>query len=526
MSLPEDLNMAALPKQPYSSPRLLKWFYCTHRVSSSLALLPYWAIKYALGKRPRPSWSIRETLLIDFTRRVSAISDQAGVQHAVRDPKREPKRDELKETRFEWAPGISGDLCCGVLDDEEVKPLDKVGTFVWERAEDVQADYSMINGKTSADDDADTFSNLSFQPSIAGGDRGDLVGVYLHGGGYTHFSAHESAQTSMIPRRLMQYDYFASIHAVEYRMLPESPFPSAVQDAVSVYAHLVRSGVPANKIVIIGDSAGGNIALAVARWIRDHRKVPAPGGLLLLSPWCDPSRCFPECINSYVPRPNPEDYLADAPAARRLLVTSLLGSKPHDYLASPYISPASALGPHGSFDEFPPTFIHYGDAERLIDEIEALVCGMKRDRVEVDVEKTPDAVHDVLMVRFWNENVRAHIYKRICGWLDDLVKRSGGPSRSRAGSTASQLNFASLGPVASTSGTRSSRKRAPSGGADLRRAGASVDSLQKSNGNGDEAKLLSNGRANGGRGQIPRTGVVPVSEGDGEEIEEIHEVQR
>lgn len=203
MSLPEDLNMQALPKQPYNSPRLLKWFYCTHRVGSSLALLPYWAIKYALGKRPRPSWSIRETLLIDFTRRVSAICDRAGVQHAVRDPTKEPKPDELKETRFEWVPGLAGDDCCGVLDDEEVKPLGQVGTFIWERDDDVGATYNMLNGKAPIDHD-ETMSHLSFQPSIAGGDGGDLVGIYLHGGGYTHFSAHEHAQTSVIPRRLMQ----------------------------------------------------------------------------------------------------------------------------------------------------------------------------------------------------------------------------------------------------------------------------------------------------------------------------------
>ena len=235
MSLPEDLNMAALPRQPYNSPRLMKWFYCTHRVGSSLALLPYWAIKYALGKRPRPSWSLKETLLIDFTRRVSAICDQAGVQHAVRDPTKEPKRDELKETRFEWVPGISGETCCGVLDDEEVKPLEKVGTFIWERAEDVRADYSMLNGKTPhADDEA--MSSLSFQPSIAGGEGGDLVGIYLHGGGYTHFSAHEHAQTSIIPRRLMQV---SAEGAADYKRQADSD-RTAVLSTTTLQRYMVR----------------------------------------------------------------------------------------------------------------------------------------------------------------------------------------------------------------------------------------------------------------------------------------------
>lgn len=71
--------------------------------------------------------------------------------------------------------------------------------------------------------------------------------------------------------------------AVEYRLLPDSPFPAALQDAVSVYTQLIRSGVPSHKIVFIGDSAGGNIVLALARWIRDEKKSAPPGGLLLLS---------------------------------------------------------------------------------------------------------------------------------------------------------------------------------------------------------------------------------------------------
>ncbi|BGP16013.1 hypothetical protein JCM10213_005436 [Rhodosporidiobolus nylandii] len=477
MSLPQDLNMEDLPVQPYSSPRLMKWLYCTQRVSSTLFLLPYWAVKYACQTRPRKSWSLAETLLVDFTRRVSAITDMAGVQHATRDPTAEPDQSSLKETTFSWVPGVAGELCCGAVDDEKVRPLKRVGTFVWTRADDVREDYSNGNWKDSEldreDDDART------EDGFGEVGNGDLVGIYFHGGGYTHFSAHENAQTSAIPRRLMLYNFFTAIHSVEYRLLPSSPFPAALQDGLSVYAHLIRSGVPAHKIVLIGDSAGGNIVLALARWLRDEKKLPQAGGLLLLSPWCDPSHSFPHSTTSYVPRPNPEDYLADEPTARRLLVTSLLGDKPHSYLSSVYISPASQLGPHGCFADFPPTFIHYGDAERLEEEIESLVRGMKRDGVPLlDVEKTPDAVHDVLMVRFWNEDVRRHIYERIGQWCGrvnqrgiELDKEQGLPrGRSRAGS------LASLAPPPAVGGSMT-RSRTGSGGTELRRAGSSFGSV-------------------------------------------------
>ncbi|GAA6063487.1 hypothetical protein JCM10212_001003 [Sporobolomyces blumeae] len=451
MSLPQDLNLADLPSQPYASPRILKWLYCTGRVSSSLFMLPYWAIKHSYGPKPRQSWSLSETLLVDFTRRVSAITDMAGVQHSTRDPTAEPNKDSLKETRFEWVPGVAGDMCCGVLDDEEVRPLKRVGTFIWERDPRLPVDGGDDDDANSKDleleREDDALDRSADETACEG--RGDLVGLYFHGGGYTHFSAHEDSQTSIIPRRLMQTDYFASIHAVEYRLLPKSPFPAALQDAVSVYLHLLRLGVPSHKVVLIGDSAGGNIILALARWIRDTKNVGRPGGLLLLSPWCDPSHSFPESTTSYISRPNPCDYLSDDPTARRLLITSLLGNKPHSFLSSPYLSPASQLGTHGSFTDFPPSFIHFGDAERLEDEIESLIKGMTRDGVPLDVEKTKDAVHDVLMVRFWNEDVRKTIYDRIAGWLErvmnDSEERGGAPrrelgehqARSRAASTAS-----------------------------------------------------------------------------------------
>ncbi|GAA5916578.1 hypothetical protein JCM6882_002548 [Rhodosporidiobolus microsporus] len=531
MSLPQDLNMDELPCQPYSSPRLLKWFYCTHRVSSSLFLLPYWAIKYALCTRPRKSWSLAETLLIDFTRRVSAITDMAGVQHATRDPTEEPDCASLKETRFEWVPGIAGDLVCGVVDDEGVRPLKRVGTFIWERADDVREDYANGNWKDDELDREDFDDESTAGESTVG--SGDLVGLYFHGGGYTHFSAHENAQTSAIPRRLMLYNYFASIHAVEYRLLPKA-FPAALQDALSAYANLIRQGVPPHKIVLIGDSAGGNIVLALARWLRDEKKLPQAGGMLLLSPWCDPSHSFPHSTTSYVPRPNPEDYLADEPGARRLLVTSLLGSKPHSFLSSPYLSPASQLGPHGSFASFPPAFIHYGDAERLEEEIESLIRGMKRDGVPLlEVEKTPDAVHDVLMVRFWNEDVRRGIYDRIAEWCDRLVRRTadkdkelGIPvsTRSRAGSRASLAPPSSSALGVGSSGTRS---RAASGGADLMRVNSSVESSTSYNKPG-RSSPLANGGASGaapngngnlkvGEGHTPQAAVKEVREEEEEE---------
>lgn len=160
--------------------------------------------------------------------------------------------------------------------------------------------------------------------------------------------------------------------------------------------------------------------MALARWIRLERKISMPGGLLLLSPWCDPAHSFPETVSSYIPRPNPEDYLADEPAGRIQLIQSLLGHHPREFVSDPYVSPANQLGPQGRFIGYPPTFVHYGDAERLQKEVEMLCEGMRRDGVELEIEKTVDAVHDVLMFKTWDEKIRDDIYRRIKEWVDRL----------------------------------------------------------------------------------------------------------
>ena len=119
------------------------------------------------------------------------------------------------------------------------------------------------------------------------------------------------------------------VYSVEYRLLQHAPFPAVVQDAAAVYAHVVEQyGIAHDKckLVLIGDSSGGNLVLALARWLRDEGHLPLPHGLLLLSPSCDASHALPETLSSYIPRPNAaSDYLVDTPEPRALLQRTFLG---------------------------------------------------------------------------------------------------------------------------------------------------------------------------------------------------------
>lgn len=107
--------------------------------------------------------------------------------------------------------------------------------------------------------------------------------LYLHGGGFCVGSArtHRSLTTRLAAAGM-------TLWVPAYRLAPEHPQPAALEDALSSYRHLLRSGVPPHQIVVCGDSAGGGLALSLALKLRDAGE-PLPAGLMLLSPFLDTS---------------------------------------------------------------------------------------------------------------------------------------------------------------------------------------------------------------------------------------------
>jgi hypothetical protein len=162
-----------LSAHPYRS-QPWKSLYVGQRIFTTLLLVPFWALYYSIFPKPRPSWSLRQLIFVKFTRRVYKVTEVAAVSWSTRDPESAFPDDSLRETRFEWAPALKEEVTTGIILNPKVKP-NSVGMFVWPK-----------------------------HKPIPEGGTPPVIGMFMHGGGYCHMSAHESTRPSRIPRRLIK----------------------------------------------------------------------------------------------------------------------------------------------------------------------------------------------------------------------------------------------------------------------------------------------------------------------------------
>jgi monoterpene epsilon-lactone hydrolase len=138
-----------------------------------------------------------------------------------------------------------------------------------------------------------------------------------------------------------------SVFIPDYRLAPEHPFPAAIEDLEACYYGLLAAGF--TKIALSGDSAGGNLALALL-----SIASPPAAGALLFSPISDLALRG----ESFETRGEADPYFTKAQAVG--LVRSYVGeTDPENPLASPL---------YGDLRGLPPVRIQVGDDEVLLDD--------------------------------------------------------------------------------------------------------------------------------------------------------------
>ncbi len=225
------------------------------------------------------------------------------------------------------------------------------------------------------------FNGISAEWICARGTLEDRVILYLHGGGYnigspnTHreLAAHISMESG------------AKVLLPDYRLAPEHPFPSALEDATSAYRWLLGTGLTGRNISIAGDSAGGGLSIATSISLRDAGE-PSPASIACISPWTDL-----EMTGNSIKTHAEIDPMLNLQSLKIMASNYIGDADPR----SPLISPI-----HADLKGISPLLIHVGSDEMLLDDSTRIAEKAKNAGVDVTLK-----IYDK-MWHVWHFNVK------------------------------------------------------------------------------------------------------------------------
>lgn len=193
--------------------------------------------------------------------------------------------------------------------------------------------------------------------------------LYTHGGGFAVGSASSHRKLAGQVAKALGVTAFV----LDYRRAPEHPHPAQVEDGVAAFTALTERGIAPTDITTIGDSAGGNLAVAIPLALREQGR-PLPGRVIAFSPWLDME--------------NAGETLISNAATDALVNVQLLEGMIAGVLAGGAIDPKTPLANplYADFTGFPKLYINAGSLETLVDNATRLAD--KAEAAGVDVTLT------------------------------------------------------------------------------------------------------------------------------------------
>ncbi len=206
--------------------------------------------------------------------------------------------------------------------------------------------------------------------------------LQLHGGA---FEAGMNDLYRVFAKRYCDMAGGALVATVNYRLWPPNDYPTQQEDAMDAWRYLTRAlhYAPEN-ILVVGDSAGGNLALSLCLRLRDQGE-PLPGALIAMSPWADLSNAGPSHIANATHDPTfgvPADGYDGSPVG----VPSAYGSKVD--LQDPYISPS-----FGDYRGFPPMLLQASSNEVLLSDSQLVQQNALNSGVDCNLTVYQDMFH-------------------------------------------------------------------------------------------------------------------------------------
>lgn len=223
--------------------------------------------------------------------------------------------------------------------------------------------------------------------------------LFIHGGGFIAGSprTHRSFAAWLAHRAGV------AVFSLDYRLAPEHPYPAALDDCVAALRALRARGL---QVVVGGDSAGGQLAIATALRLRAAGE-PMPAGLLLVCPLTD---------------------FTDASASLRTNAESepLLGLRHRRHTLALYAGAASLTDPlispvYGDLRGLPPMIVEASRIEVLWDDARRFVEAAQAAGVAVEFHPHDGLAHDwQLMVPFTPE-ANASV-RRLGTWVAERLR--------------------------------------------------------------------------------------------------------
>lgn len=243
------------------------------------------------------------------------------------------------------------------------------------------AQWDLLTGEPRGVDylevDADGVPALWAVPHGTGDDSPVLL--CFHGGGYVG--------GSMFTHRKMFAHLAKAIGArallIDYKLVFEGGvFPQPVIEGVTAYRWLLDQGVPAQRIMFTGDSAGGQLSVTVQVRARAE-SLPLPAGMMLISPWTDM-----EVSGDSIDYNADNDALFTKEWITDMAAGFLKGCDPRDPAASPL---------HADLTGFGPVYIQVGDQEMLLDDSRLFAKHAEQAGLDVRLDEFPGQQHTFQM---------------------------------------------------------------------------------------------------------------------------------
>lgn len=331
---------------------------------TSVFWLPFLAAVYLRpGQRQDQNWTYRQAIANHI------LKVSLDLFTALRMRPSLSLKSRLEGRRFVLVEPAKPELYTGVTVDEKIKPETIGGTWYPRR----------------------------FSPEIVVPEDQYVV-LHFHGGSYILGNG-RTASCGFLVKNILNNTPAIYLFSPQYRLAgdPKGRFPAQLQDAITAYFYLINTlQIPAARIVLSGDSCGGDLVLGLLRYIVQYNSpslLPAPMCGWVFSPWCDVlnandidawvnnANYKTECIPASFPIWGAKHFLGDI---------EITGSV-EQYVAPirhPFPLPSSVLIVTGGREVLSQNHRQLAEVYRML----------PQDRCSVELFVEENVPHDVLMV--------------------------------------------------------------------------------------------------------------------------------